>query len=490
MIEREILAEIVGGQNISNTKSTLDEYSRDISFVHSVIPDYVVKPANAEQVRKLVKLANKTATPLVPVSSQGPHFRGDTVPNIGGAIMVDLSSMKKIVRIDRVNRVAICEPGVTYGELIPALAKEGLRVIMPLSPRKTKSVVGALLEREPPMIPIYHWDIADPLNCVEVIFGTGDMFRTGSAAGPGTLEEQWASYQSQNEAAGPSAVSLHRVIQGAQGTIGIVTWASIRLELLPSLEKPFLIGSSRLEKIQELAYWLVRRKLVNECLILNNVNLAAIMAKKWPDDFYRIKNSLPPWVLFLNIAGYEYLPAEKVKYQTTEMLKIAQNLDLKVDSSLGELESTEVLKSIRTPSDSDDPYWKLRYKGSSQDIVFLSMYERVPEYIKILTDTATEYGYPVSDIGIYLQQIVQGCNWHCEFNLPYDPNKDREVNLVKDLTSALTERLLNNKAFFSRPYGENTSLIMNKDAATVNSLRKVKNIMDPNNIMNPGKLCF
>jgi hypothetical protein len=42
-------------------------------------------------------------------------------------------------------------------------------------------------------MPKYHWDIGDPLACVEVIFGTGDMFRTGAAAGPGSLEEQWAA---------------------------------------------------------------------------------------------------------------------------------------------------------------------------------------------------------------------------------------------------------------------------------------------------------
>jgi FAD/FMN-containing dehydrogenase len=48
-------------------------------------------------VQKLVKLANETMTPLVPVSSGPPHFRGDTVPGIGGAVIVDLSGMKKII---------------------------------------------------------------------------------------------------------------------------------------------------------------------------------------------------------------------------------------------------------------------------------------------------------------------------------------------------------------------------------------------------------
>ena len=45
-------------------------------------------------------------------------------------------------------------------------------------------------------------------------------------------------------------------------------------------------------------------------------------------------------------------------------------------------------------------------------------------------------------------------------------------------------------AFFSRPYGENARMIMNRDAATVEVLKKLKQIFDPNDVMNPGKLCF
>ena len=280
MIAQEKLAEIVGAGNIDAENSTLEEYSRDMSFVNAIKPGCIVKPKTMADIEAIVKLANETLTPLVPVSSGSPHFRGDTVPSIGGAVIVDLSGMKKIVKVDRTNRVAMFEPGVTFNELIPAVAKEGLRLNMPLLPRISKSVTGSLLEREPVVMPKYHWDIGDPLACVEVIFGTGDMFRTGAAAGPGTLEEQWAAGGAQKEAAGPSAFSLYRVIQGAQGTMGIVTWASVRCELVPGLEEPFLIGSSNLDKILEMIHWLIRLRLVNECFVLNNTNMAAIMAEK------------------------------------------------------------------------------------------------------------------------------------------------------------------------------------------------------------------
>ena len=113
MIEEEKLAGIVGAGNISHEQATLDAYSQDISFVNPVKPEYVVRPSNADEIQRIVNLANETRTPLVPVSSGPPHFRGDTVPGIGGAVIVDLSGMKRIVRIDRNNRVAMVEPGVT-----------------------------------------------------------------------------------------------------------------------------------------------------------------------------------------------------------------------------------------------------------------------------------------------------------------------------------------------------------------------------------------
>jgi FAD/FMN-containing dehydrogenase len=488
MIAGNKLVKIVGAGKIDRAPATLEEYSRDMSFISGVKPVCVVRPGNEADVEALVKLANETLTPLVPVSSGPPHFRGDTVPGIGGAVIVDLSGMKKIIRVDRTNRVAMFEPGVTFNELIPAVAREGLRLNMPLLPRRSKSVVGSLLEREPVVMPKYHWDIGDPLACVEVVFGTGDMFRTGAAAGPGTLEEQWAAGGAQKEAAGPSAFSLYRVVQGAQGTMGIVTWASARCELIPGLEEPFLVGSSNLDKLMEMVHWLIRLRLVNECFVLNNTGLAAILAKKWPGDYREIKDTLPPWVLFFNIAGYEYLTEERVNGQVNDMKEIAQRVGLEPVRDIGEVSAYELLETVKRPS--GEPYWKLRHKGACHDIFFLTIYDNLPGLLDTMYAEARQTGYPTSEIGIYLQPVVQGTNCHVEFNLFYDPQNRSETARVKELSDRVITGLMARGAFFSRPYGPGARTIINRDAATVSALKKVKSILDPNNIMNPGKLCF
>jgi len=488
MIKAERLAKIVGAGNVSQKPAVLEAYSADMSFVNTIKPDYVVKPRNSDDIAKLVKLANKTQTPLVPVSSGGPHFRGDTVPGAGGAVIVDLTKMKKVIRVDRFHRVAMVEPGVTFGELIPAVEKEGLRLNMPLVPRKSKTVVGSMLEREPVVMPKYQWDISDPLACIEVVFGNGEVFRTGQAAGPGTIEEQWAAGGAQKTPYGPGPAQWNRLVQGAQGTMGIVTWASLRCEILPKLEEPFLVGSSDLNKFFELIHWLIRLRLVNECLVLNNVNLAALAAKKWPGDYPDLKDSLPPWVLFFNVAGYDYFPEDRVKAQMKGISDITNRIGLEAVRAVGRVSAAEMLKMVQRPS--AEPYWKLRYKGACHDIFFITTYEKLEGQIGVMYELANEFGYPASDMGIYLQPIVQGANCHCEFNLFYDPQNPGELNRVEELSSFAVTSLMATGAFFSRPYDKSARMIVNRDAAYVAALTKVKEILDPNKVMNPGKLCF
>jgi hypothetical protein len=488
MIPKEKLVKIAGAGNVSYDQAALDEYSSDISFVNKVRPACVVKPRTADVIQKLVKAANETNTPLVPVSSGPPHFRGDTVPGIGGAVIVDLSDMKKITFVDRARRVAMVEPGVTFGELIPAAAKEGIRLNMPLLPRKSKSVIGSMLEREPVIMPKYQWDVSDPLACVEVIFGSGDDFRTGQAAGPGTVKEQWAVGGVQKAPYGPGTASWHRLVQGSQGTIGIVTWASMRCELLPSLEEPFVVNSSSLAPLIELTSWLIRLRMVNECFILNSTNLAAICAKKWPRDYQNLKNTLPPWTLFYTVAGYEFFPEERVSSHVSGITDITQRLGVEAVKSAGGVSANEILKLVQQPS--AEPYWKLRYKGASQDVLFLSIYDKLEGQIAAMNEAAEKAGYPASEMGVYLQPVVQGTGCHCEFNLFYDSANPGEANRVKDLSAAATRSLLAKGAFFSRPYAETADIVLNRDAASVAVLKKLKTIFDPNSIMNPGKVCF
>ena len=387
-------------------------------------PACVVKPRDAGDVKEIVKLANETLTPLVSISSGPPHFRGDTVPSTGGAVMVDMSALKKIIRVDRYHRNAMVEAGVTFEELIPACQKEGIRLNIPLLPKKTKSVVASMLEREPVIMPKYQWDISDPLATLGLVMGNGEEFRTGQAAGPGTIEEQWAAGAVQKAPYGPGPIGWHRFFVGAQGTMGIITWASLRCELLPKVEEPYFVGSPTLAPLLDMTEKLMRRRLPNECFILNKTALAAIMAKNWPKDYQELKYALPNWVLFYNLAGYDYYPEDRVAYQAKDIMGITRQLGLESARAIGAISALDLLKLVQQPS--AEPHWKLRYKGACQDIFFLSTNDKLEGFIKTMDALADNAGYPVTDIGIYLQPAVQGTSYHCEFNLFYDSENKHE----------------------------------------------------------------
>ncbi len=487
MATKEMLRDIVGEGNSSTDSCALDSYASDLSFVRGMRPELVVRPQSTEDVVNLVRLAREAGKALVPVSSGAPHFHGDTVPATGGAVICDLSGMKSILLVNRQERLAICEAGVTFGELIPAVAKEGLRLNMPLHPRATKSVVGSLLSREPVLMPHYHWDISDPIGSTEVVFGTGDLFRTGAAAGPGTIEEQRAAGGVQKEAAGPSANSWHRILQGAQGTMGIVTWASIRCELLPTREEPYFIGSDDLAQLLQAAHWLVRLRLGNELLILDRTDLAGLVSEN-AADWLGLAEALPSWLLFFNLAAYEYLPDKRIQGQNQDVDELLQRLSLERVRSIGGVSAGQFLQLVRRPS--NEPYWKLRPEGACQDIFFLTTHSKIPGLVKTMTELANTAGFPQTKIGTYIQPVVQGSSVHCEFSLFYEPTDALQTRAVRDLATRVIDPLVAGGAFFSRPFGEAARHIMNRDAATVETLKKVRAIVDPDSILNPGRLCF
>jgi FAD/FMN-containing dehydrogenase len=483
----QTLREIVGPHRFFEDPNSLKTYSRDYSFVHPIRPCCVVKPENVEEVQAIVKWANSTHTPLVPVSSGPPRFRGDTVAGVEGVVIVDLAAMKKIIRIDQRNRVAMIEPGVTFDELIPELGKEGLAPFMPLVPRKSKSVVASVLEREPITTPRHHWEAQDPLLCVEVIYGSGDLFRTGSAAGPGTIEEQWEVGRAQVRAMGPGQVDFVKLIQGAQGTMGIVTWATIKCRRLPLIKKAFLVPSENLDHLIDFIYRLMWKKLGSECLILNAHNLASILAKDY-ESTKVLRESLPPWVLIFAIDGTGLLPQQKVAYQEAEFIEVAQMFGLKPMTVVPGARAEDVLTALSEPS--AEPYWKLRFKGGCDDLFFITTFDRSPEFAGKVYNLAGAYRYPVADIGIYVQPTVQGTNCHCEFTFSYDPQSPVETDRVKCFVADSSKILANMGAFFSRPYGHWADIAYGSAAETIIALRKVKDIFDPNHIMNPGKICF
>jgi FAD/FMN-containing dehydrogenase len=482
------LIQIVGKAHVSDDPETLASFADDSGAGLQLPPWLAVRPADAKQVQALIAWANATRTPLVPVSSGPPHYYGDTIPGTPGYVAVDLRGMNQILRIDRRNRIVVVEPGVTFGQLAPALAKEGLRVTMPLLPRANKSVVASLLERQPTLIPRYQYSVTEPLRTCGVVFGNGDLIYTGDAGnGPLDLEAQWKNGLAQVDPKGPNATDFLKIVTGSQGTMGIVVWASIKCEILPAVHQLLMVPADKLERLIDFAYAIQRQRMGDEVLVVNHLQLAQMLGQD-AAQIAALRKQLPPWVMLIGVAGRALLAEDKVAVMERDLHDAAQRFGVEIVTGLPGAASREILNTLLAPS--AEKYWKTRYKGDFREIFFLTTLDRTPGFIQTLTLAAEAAKYPSTDIGIYLQPQHQGAVYHCEFLLPYDPADATEAARVQGLHATASRLLQDHNAYFSRPYGIWADMVYRRDADSTGTLRKIKQIFDPNHILNPGKLCF
>ncbi len=478
----DFVVERLGTDAVRDDEATAGDYSTDDSFAAHCEPAMVVRPRSATEVQAVVLGALECSVPLVPVSSSGGNRQhGDTVPSMPGSAIVDLSKMNRILRIDRRNRVAVVEPGVTFSQLIPEVEGEGMRVLQPLLPRAGKSALTSALEREPTLIPRHHWDASDPLLCTEVVFGTGDIFRTGTAAGPGSLEEQHAVGMAQKNPMGPAQFSLFQTIQGAQGSFGIVTWASLKCELAPSCSKAVFAGADSLDGLTGLAYELLKSRTGDELFLMNRASLETLSLGGGLGPLHAEKG----WALALVLAGHGRFAEDKVRYLEGDLQDFAKMHGVTTHEGINGLDATGLLASLHSTRERP---WRYGRRGGCQTVFFITTLDRAQGFVGMAEKLLSEVA-PRLELGAYVQPLVQGCNCHMEFQLHYDPKSPDESRSARDAFSALSERLLDGGAFFSRPYGGwAQGMFSRMSPECAETLRKVKQIFDPKCIMKPGAL--
>ena len=483
---KQELAKIVGAANVSDDPAALLSYSSDCSLSTPRTPNYVASPKNTDEVQKVVKLANKNGIPIVPCSS-GIHFYGNTIPNMGG-IVLDLRRMNRILEFDLDNKMVRVEPGVTWGQLQAEAAKHKMMGLCPLLPHPLKSVLTSHLEREPMLIPKFEY--AGSLVTLEVVFPDGQAFRTGSACVPGFPDKSMAEGVNPG---GPGYLTYNWLVQGAQGTMGVVTWAKVKMAPRPRINKTFFMQFENLEDAVQFIYNVQRRMIGEECLILNSVNLAAILAKKWPGDYDNLRRMLAPWTVILVSGGGWRRPEEKIEYEEDGLREVTAELHIPgLPTSLPGLPGIEkeLPEMLRTSWPEKKTYWKFASKGACQDIFFQTTLDRSPEFVQAINQVAARHGYCLDDIGFYVQPLEYGRACHFEVNFSYRPGNADDLAMMGKIYLEAAETVIDMGGYFSRPYGAVADMVYDRAATYTVALKKVKQMLDPKNIMSPGRLCF
>ncbi len=473
----QALQNIVGAENVLDDQDTLERFSRDRSLASPKNPAAVVKADSTETIQELVRFANTTKTPLIP-SSSGTHFWGASLPDQGG-VVVDLSGMNKILEIDPRNRRVKIEPGVTWPQLQEALKEHDQMPLNPLFPHPQSSALTGSLEGEPMLIPKYEY--GDPVLSSEIVLGNGDLFHTGMASAANTQ----GVYPE-----GPG-INFFSFFQAAQGTLGIVCWQNIKTEYRPVHQKAWFIEFGDLEDAADPIYKLQRRHVGNECFVLNKFLMAQLLCEGDAKEFAKLMDVLPPYSLVLIIAGAPRRPLERIAYEEEALMEVAAEFSIQPQKTVGGiagLGNTMIDKLRNLPSDGD--YWKTGFKNSSQDIFFITTMDRAQGYVDIALGYAAGYGLNINEVGVYMQPLERGRACHVSICLPCDLDSPADRETIGGLHCELSEKLIEKDACFSRPYGPWADMVYRKASTYSATLKELKQVFDPNNILNPGKLCF
>lgn len=463
------------------------------AFVHShtgpcEAPLAIARPREEGEIGKLVAWANAHALPLIPVSSPGGlRRRADTAPRQPAVVMM-LSAMDRVVHVDGRDRIAVIEPGVTFPAFDAALRSHGLRSMKPLLPRRSKSVLGAFLEREPIIAPQDHWDTSDPLASLSITFGNGERFRTGGGALPGTLEENLQRGNRQMMASGPIGTDYTRVLLGAQGTLGIVGWASIYCEPLPEREDMRLYGADDCDVLLEMARLLALRQLGTHCFVLDRAQAAAALADG-EHEFERILHQAPPWLLYVSLVAVGDIPDQRMAWQRADLARVAQTSGARLLGEEGGFSAQNLGERLQRLQQT---FYKDVPRGAHTEVFCLTQADRVPQLLASVRPVFERFGVQCAGsaelmAGVYVQPTIQGSSCHLEITIFHAADA---ADIAQVLERELVQALMQAGGFFSRPYGAWARAAYERDAAIVPCLQKVKQMFDPRSVLNPGQLCF
>jgi glycolate oxidase len=186
----------------------------ETAYLAAGLPGAIALPADTAEVAGLMRLASRHRVPVVPRGA-GTGLSGGAA-GIDGALTIALTRMQSIIEIDRANLCVVTQPGVINAALKAAVAKEGLFYPPDPASYETCSIGGNLGTNAGGLCCVKYGQTRDWVLGLEVVLADGTVIRTG-----GRTVKDTAGY------------ALTHLFVGSQGTLGIITEATLRLRPLP-----------------------------------------------------------------------------------------------------------------------------------------------------------------------------------------------------------------------------------------------------------------
>jgi len=448
------LKKIVGEDNVMTSTEDLFSYSYDATPGHSHMPDAVVTPANTNEVSQILKLANANKIPVYTRGS-GTNLCAGCVPIKGGIVLV-MTRLNKILEIDLENLVAVVEPGVIVADLNDAVSVSGL--IYPPDPGTvaTATLGGTVGNNAGGLRGLKYGVTKHYIMGLEVVLANGDIMNTGG-----------------KNVKDVSGYDMTKLFTGSEGTLCVITKITVKLVPAPEAKKAMMAIFNDLDDAGKAVSGIIAAKIIPATLeILDNATIRTV------EDYMKIGLPLDAQAILLIEVDGNPIVVEEEAAKVVTVLKANNAASVKMAKDDAERDNLWAARRAALPA-----LAKLRPTTYVEDATVPR--DKVPDFLRAVSAAAKKHNVTIGTFG----HAGDG-NMHptivCDLR---DAEEMKRVYLAMDdmFTTAIALG-----GTLSGEHGIGLGKLPWMDAQhgaiAMNVMKSIKRTLDPNLILNPGKL--
>ncbi len=450
----EQFKKIVGNENVKNDNASLLAYSYDSTIQFQQLPEAVLLPRNTKEVAEIVKVCNEHKIPIIPRGS-GTNLCAGTTP-MEGSIVILFTHMNKILEIDEKNLTMTVQPGVFTKDIYEAANEIGLFYPPDPGSMHISQIGGNISENSGGLRGLKYGVTNDYVLGLEVVLPNGEIIRTG-----GKLAKDVAGY------------NLTELFIGSEGTLGIITEAILKLIPKPEAKKTMLALYDDIEKAAETVSEIIASRIIP--VTLEFLDQATV---KVVEEFAQI--GLPTEAEAILLIEQDGAP-EVVERDIEKISVICKNNDaFQVEIAETEEEAEALMTARRTALSALS---RLKPTTILEDATVPR--SEIANMVRSINHIAEKYNVTICTFG-------HAGDGNLHPTCLTDTRDTEEIARVEKAFEEIFKKAVELGGTISGEHGIGMMklpyLHLKAGKAGIEVMRQIKKAIDPNNIMNPGKI--
>lgn len=446
--------QIVGSQNVEDDTATLHAYSYDATPGFQAMPHCILSPRNTKEVAAILKLCNEKLIPVIPRGS-GTNLSGGTTPLEGGVIIL-FKHMDGILEIDEENLTMTVQPGVVTADIIAAADAIGLFYPPDPGSMQISTIAGNISENAGGLRGLKYGVTRDFVMGLEIALPNGEVIKTG-----GKLAKDVAGYD------------LTRLFVGSEGTLGIVTEAILKLIPKPESKMTMLALFDDLETSAKAVSAIIANRIIPATLEFLDQQTAQVV-----EDYAQI--GLPTdagAVLLIEQDGAPEV-VERDMARIEQICRDTQAIDVQVAKTDAEAEALTSARRTALAALS-----RVKPTTILEDATVPR--SKIAEMVRAIEAIAKKYDLTICTFG-------HAGDGNLHPTCLTDARNLEEMALVEKAFEEIFYKAIELGGTITGEHGVGAMklpyLHLKVGEAGIEVLRGIKNAIDPNGIMNPGKI--